>query len=510
MKLRPLAALVLSCALALGLCGCDGGDAAQTTPPPEESQLPNVTRPAETFQFALSYDASASLHPITGTSTLNLSLTGLVYEGLFALDETFTPQPVLCTGAARDETGQVWTITLRQDAVFSDGTPLTAQQVVSSLNAARTSTLYANRLAGVSGVSGSEYTVTITLSSPNGNFPALLDVPIVLETGDVPLGTGLYVWTGEGTGRSLVRNPNRAGETPPLDSIPLHNTEENDDRIAAFDTGLVTALVSDLTGAGALGYSGNYETWDYPTTTMLYLGYRHTGGPCQNKEVRRAISCALDRASITTALLSGHAAPSPLPVSPSSPLYSQELSQEQTYAPTRAAELLDEAGYPLSDGARRLNLTLVVNNDSSFKVSVADFVARQLSELGASVTVRKLSWEAYLSALEGGDFDLYLGEVRMTADFDPTPLLTGGLNYGGYDAAGEAQLLAAFRSAPAASRTQAAFNLYAALAQSAPFTPICFKNSSLLTQWGTVAGATPTQGNPFYQFSSWTIGAAAG
>lgn len=112
-----------------------------------------------------------------------------------------------------------------------------------------------------------------------------------------------------------------------------------------------------------------------------------------------------------------------------------------------------------------------------------------------------------MAALERGNFDLYLGEVRLTADFDLSPLLSSGgsLNYGGYADAETDTLLAAFRAAAESSRPAAAADLCAHLAQTVPLVPLCFKNGSVLTHWGDLSGLTPTQQNVFYGFDGWEL-----
>ena len=159
-------------------------------------------------------------------------------------------------------------------------------------------------------------------------------------------------------------------------------------------------------------------------------------------------------------------------------------------------------------GREALTLTFVVNTDNSYKVSAAEYLTELLSREGIAVELKKLPWEDYVAALEGGEFDLYLGEVKLTADFDLTALLAPGgtLNYGAF-ADGETQdLLAAYLAADAAGRSEAAQALYRQIARTAPFTPICFKSWSVLTHWGKIAGLNPTQQNVFYGFSNWKPG----
>ena len=66
-------------------------------------------------------------------------------------------------------------------------------------------------------------------------------------------------------------------------------------------------------------------------------------------------------------------------------------------------------------------------------------------------------------------------------------------------------LLAALAAGSGEARTQAASVLYAYLAQEAPIAPICFKNGSVLTQWGRLSGLSPVRGNIFNRLEGWII-----
>ena len=503
-------AVLLTAALLFSLSACT------QTESPAPTDTPEATAPVQTqsqrSQFTLAWDSSDTLDPLEAGAT-NLILSSLVCEGLFALDQSFAPEPVLCQSYSGSPDGLTWTFTIRSGITFSDGVPLTAAHVADCLNAARSSALYAARLTGITSITAEGNTLTITLSSPNGALTALLDLPVFRRNEHgVPLGTGPYCFSGSGDQFALTRNPNWwQDEELPLNEIALHDAVTADDRIAAFDTGLVTLVNTDLTGTNALGYSGNYETWDYPTTTMLFLGFQCSQGPCQTAALRQAVSRGIDRSSVTASLLSGHADPAVLPVSPQSDLYDQTLAEELTYSVSAAEQLLTDGGYVKDDSGRLLRdgapvaLTLLVNAENTFKTALADYLAQELARLGLTITVSKLPWESYLNALEAGEFDLYLGQVKLTAAFDLSPLLTGPLNYGGFQSAAVSGLLANFRAASGETRASAAYALYAQLASETPFAPLCFQHGSVLTQWGAVAGLSPTQQNPFYHLYDWTL-----
>ena len=507
---RQLLAGLLAAALVL-LAGCTQ---EEEVPQPTASAAPAPTQtPAAAVQFALPCYPKDSFHPISGANRTNRTLAGLVYEGLYELDQSFTPQGVLAVSSTTSADGLTWTFTLRQGVTFSDGSALTADDVAAALNLARQSALYAARLAGIASVTAGEGTVVIRLSAANGALPALLDVPICKGEGVRPLGTGPYAFSGEGESLSLVaRTDWWRGESLPVQTIPLRAIQETDELIYAFDTKEIALVSTDLTGANALGYSGSYETVDYDTTSLLYVGFNARTGLCRDAALRRALSYGMDRSTVASALLSSHAVASALPFHPASDLWDSELAASLAYAPQTMLELLTEAGWSRSGdtlyrGRQSLALTLVVNQDNTYKTAVADYLAASLRQSGIQITVEKLSWEAYTAALAGGDFDLYLGETRLTADFDLSALIASGgaLNYGGYANTETASLLSAFRAASGDARVTAARALAQNLAQQMPFTPLCFKCWSVLCQWGQVSGVQPTQSNVFSQFWTWTV-----
>lgn len=149
-----------------------------------------------------------------------------------------------------------------------------------------------------------------------------------------------------------------------------------------------------------------------------------------------------------------------------------------------------------------------MNTDNTFRLAVAEYLAEELTRSGITVDLQKLSWADYQKALSAGKFDLYLGATALSADFDPG-LLTkvgGSLNFGAFQSGEIGALLAAYQRASGAERESAARSLWEGLEREAPFTVLCFKNQSVLTQWGAVSGLSPTQNNPFSGIENWTLG----
>lgn len=497
--------LVFSLVGALALGGCE----APPPPPsaPEVTPIPTPAAPAKTG-FALPCYPAVGFHPITGTNRLNLTLSPLLYRGLFYLNEGFEPVGELCREYAVSEDGLVWTFRL-STAFFSDGSPLTAKEAAESLNAARKSERYRERLAGIAKVSEEEGAITVTLSKANGALPALLDVPIVKETDDPgrPLGTGSY-YLREMDDQLILQA--RAGAATPLETIALRPVAASDDLIYAFDAGEVALVDTDLTSTNALGYSGRFETTDYATTALVYVGCNTRTGACKEPMARQAVARAANREEMSRRLLAGHGVAAALPIHPAAAEYDGESAAELYYNKEEAAELLAEAGWSLSGdvlvrGRERLTLKLLVNQDNAAKMKMAEALGEELEDLGCVVDLEKLPWDDFTAALKKGDFDLYLGEVVLTADFDPEILLKGGLNYGGFADEETDRLLERYQAAAGEERKAAAKELWERFVLTVPVVPLCFKNGSLLTQWGRVSGAAPTQRDVFTGMENWRV-----
>ena len=239
MKRRILPLLLVLCLL--WLTGCSFDDTS------DEDLLQEIygyyqsgkdKTDAPLTSFALPVLQGQTLDPITSPDGVQQTIGALLYEGLYALDTGFTPQPMLAESCT--VSGTTCTITLRGGVTFSDGSTVTASDVVRSLQRAQSSERYGARLAGVSRIAaGSGGTVVLTLAYENQNIAALLDIPIVkagTETATAPIGTGPYVYTaGESGSVSLTRNSSWwKGESLPLQTIPLETYKDSDTIAYAF------------------------------------------------------------------------------------------------------------------------------------------------------------------------------------------------------------------------------------------------------------------------------------
>lgn len=502
--MKRLLILALTLALCLPLVGCVDAEDEEPEGFWEMEELAEPEEPAEEEPtvFTLPYLSSQSLNPITCSDGVQQMAASLLYEGLFTLDEGFTPQYALCSSYTHS--GLSYTFTLREGVTFTDGSALTPADVVAAYRRAQVSDRYAARFANISGIRAGRNAVILTLMKADSALPALLDIPIIKSGTDkypVPVGTGPYRFATDGKGDCLLRNESWWGDGAGLpERIALSAAKDAGAAAYLFSANRAHLLTADLLGDSPAASLGGVALTDAATTTLYYLGFNaKKGAVTADKTLRAAMGAAIDREAIVASLLASHADSARFPISPASPLYPAAL--ETAYASSGYAEALNAR---LTGEAKPVELTLLVNEESSLKTAMADYLAKALTQGYVTVTVSALPWADYVQALEGKAFDLCLAEVRLTADWNVAPLIAanGALNYGGFtDAATEAALYAFLANEN--ETTAAAF--YAKLAEEAPILPIAFKSVSFLTPVGRVDGLAPTQAQPLNNLKNWSF-----
>lgn len=471
-------------------------------PPQEEPEEEEPDYPAT---FSLPYHKNQTMDPVACGEGFQETAASLLYEPLFRLDGQFQPQPVLCESYEWNETGLVCTLTLREGVTFSNGSALTARDAVETLLRAVESERYAYRLRNIAAITANRSgQLLITLAEPDRGLPALLDIPIIARSTAnqlVPAGTGPYAFVRGDDGDFLqARDDWWQQKKLPASTIPLVHAKDQDTALYLFSGRHVELLAVDPTDDPSL-VNGQAHAFSQPTAIMQFIGFNTAEGRLfSDASLRRLFSSGIDRTTLADVQMAKLALAAQFPISPLSPMYPASLDisydEEETLAALRSAG---------QDTGEKKALTLLVSGGDSFRTSSARFIAEKLSLLDWEITVAELPWEEYLAALEAGEFDLYFGEVRLTANWDLSDLIgtEGLLNYGAY--ANETTDIVLQSFAAAEDRTEFARRFCSHFQSVTPIAPICFKNYSVLTHPGVVEGMSPAPSNIFHRFENWTV-----
>ena len=526
-KSRFLIILIL---LALFIHGCElQSEPVETpqetnNPPAPVSAAPTAPEryPSEPGQFTIRYVPDSPVNPITSLTRDNIVLSSLLYEGLFTLDGNLNAEPVLCESWSTED-GLTYELVIKQNIAMNDGSFLTADDVVYTLEKAMQTGRFVHRLGIIKSVETEEdLTVTIELKYANKHFIEILDVPIIKDGSIdefIPPGTGPFMFANSGALRLIRFYRYRDFAELPITEIVLLECDDNE-MAELFDSGALSLLWDDPSDTFNVILNRHNELRHYDTTVLQYLGFNTRSIILSDADVRRAIGSSLNRQYIAETIMPGQSLVAQLALSPAYRLYDSAWEQMVVDPLREMSALMKRAGledfdndsfleYPDGFGGFiEISIDFIVNSENSYKAQAAHRIADTLKLYGIEIIVRELPWDSYLAALESGEFDMYYGEVMLGADFDLSALLLpeSNLNYGLTGSEYFRPFVESFLAARTDYEEKAAAELLCdEINLNAPFVPVLYKKYAVYTPIGAIHGAMPSQTGVFSNFASWSI-----
>ena len=521
-RTKKFLALLLAVCLCSGLCACsdDVQEPEQDTPSKNETAEPKTTCP-----LSLPVAHSDTLDPFKAESAVNRSLITLLFDPLVTVGADFQPELILADSYSLD--GKTLSITLKK-AYFTDSSAITAADVEYSFEKAKKSDYYAARLSNISSVSGSGSTVVFSLKSADILALSCLDFPIVKD--------GTVQTKHEGTNLYDIAPPVGSGRYYLKGTLPNATLVANTKNVRGFDPYITEINLFEVTDSDGMAYGlqiGNYDCWyndlssgEYtrvnaglsvvPTNNFVYLAFNPDKTIFQQTEVRRAVSLLLDRESIVSMGFQGHAAACVLPFNPAWSSMKNIAANTTATAQTQTAlDLLEGAGYTNINGygyrasrTKSLNCTLTVCADNPFKVAAAKQIKEQLAAVNFNVRILELGYKDYTQAIANGEFEMYLGEIKIPANMDLSAFFSHG---GAANAVMEAEAedgyweinpsVDAYGKFVSGSMSLADFCLL--FDRETPFVPVCYRNAVQVYSRNFTTEISGTCYDNFYGINKW-------
>ena len=375
---------------------------------------------AKTLRFASAFDPQ-SMDPHALALLYQTRITSQIYESLVGRDRNFKLEPALAVSWQAVD-AKTWRFKLRPDVKFHDGTPLTPDDVVFSIERALAKTSQRSfQLRGVIGARKVDpLTVDIVLEAPDAVLPDKLwlvgimskawcekhgvllpqDYNAKQETFAVrnTNGTGPFMLAryAPDTRAVLVANPNWWGRDGPgignLTEAQYTVIQSDATRLAALATGEVDFVIDPpFQDVARLKQDKRLKFTETTDIGTQYLGFDQARSelqfadvkgrnPFKDVRVRRAVYQAIDVDTIIGKVLRGQATPTGSPVSRLLDGYVPELEKRLPYDPAAAQAALKEAGYP---GGFSVTLDCV---NVTYRAAVCQAIATMLAQVGIRVT----------------------------------------------------------------------------------------------------------------------------
>ncbi len=394
-----------------------------------------------------------------------------IYSGLVSFNKDLKIVPDLAEKWDVSNDGKTYTFTIRQNAKFHDGRPVTAQDVQYSLERAAdpktrstVSPLYLGDIVGfnekytgqaktISGIKVIDnYTIQIDIKQPISYFLAELAHPTAyvvdkfnVESGEQPWylkpnGTGPYKLVQWDQGQLIVleKNNDYYGDVKPsVDRVEMIlGGGSGMTRYENGDLDAVRVSIADIERVSDTSNPLNKELDVEPQLSTGFLVFNTRKAPFDDPKVRMAFAMSIDTAKIAKVVYKDMVAPATGILPDKFPGFNPNL-QGIKYDPEGAKKLLAESKY--ASGLPDIVWSTVGGGGAAGSDTQA--IAEMLKEnLGANISIEQTDWATYLSQINGTDVDFQMFDIGWSADYvDPHNfiglLFRGGSpsNWSGYD-----------------------------------------------------------------------------
>jgi ABC-type transport system substrate-binding protein len=337
--------------------------------------------------------------------------------------------PGLASEWAYDKSGTKLTLTLQPQAAFSDGSPVTADDVVFSvqqwMSGPQYGPLYSNFLKGAKAVGDDK--VVITLTAPSSAMLGMLtwsnSAIVPADFGgrsaedfyQEPIGAGPFAIASATDDQiELVRNEHYWAEGRPyLDSLTYKVVADTSQRllqVQSGDAGLADRVPTDnLSAAGP-----DSQVVSVPSSSMSLISFAQTAAPMNDPHFRKAVSLAIDRQALADSVYEGKASVALGLLPPNVPGDEGCPTCDWATADVDAAK----AELALADGADE-TVELLVDSARGIDLLAGQAIQPMLEEVGITVQIKQVDSATLLARMASGDFQMVVGNYTAQA---PTPV----------------------------------------------------------------------------------------
>lgn len=401
--IKTIAAIILSASTLLSFVSCSKKNDTKTA---GGSVVVGITQEPGIFD------------PHTAVAAGDKEILFNIFEGLYKYSSDGTLNPALATNCTISADCKEFVFDIRKDVKFHDGSDMTIDDVIYSVNRAKEND---ENLASIASVEKEgDDKVKITLSTANSeflNFCTFAIVPqSVSDLGKEPIGTGPFKFKEYLAGQTvtLVKNDNYwDGEHPYLDEVIFKICADMDSGLTELQNGSID-IFPHMTKDKAELAGDKFDIVTGSANMIQIFALNNAVAPFDNPKVREAINYSVDKQDIIKLTMDGAGTELTTGMNPViGKAYDTSLDGTYTKDVEKAKALLKEAGYE-----NGFDMTITVPSNYLVHVDTGVAIADQLKEVGINATIAQVDWSTWVS-------DVYQGRnyqstvICLTPNYSP-------------------------------------------------------------------------------------------
>jgi peptide/nickel transport system substrate-binding protein len=398
------------------------------------------------------------MNPLVGVSVPSYEAWNLQYATLTdKAASDFHPIPGLAQSWKSSPDKKTWTYTMRPNQKWSDGKPLTSEDVAYTINRARKEEWlnYTSVVGNLTATAPDPNTLVVKTSVPDPKLPTL-DMYVlpkhIWQKYDAKQVTKYDATDGVGSGPFVLdkfdkgqfarfkANPNYYGGRPAVDEVILRQFNNPDSMVAAMKRGELDAaedvpgtafhqLQKDPSIQTVQGYQGGMEE----LAINGGAGLKKPHPALLDPRVREAIAHAIDKQAIVSRVLAGLGKPADTLSTSPNPEWTPQVPAAQRYDfdLAKARRILDQAGYKdtngdgireMPGGGQPLKFRYASRTEGDTAAPTAELITGWLKQIGIATTVKNYDDSALTVLIGKGDYDMFVW--GWTPFVDPDPMLS--------------------------------------------------------------------------------------
>jgi len=393
--------------------------AATQAPPP--TTAPTAAPKPKVLKMARIYEPFSVFIPWQIDDNPALFISVNVYDSLLRM----TPdgqgvQAGLATKWEPAADGLSWTFTLRDGVKFSDGTPLKAEDVKTSLEMAAKSekSAWASNYKAVKSVDVVDATtIKVNLSEPFAPLPSVMamfcaailpsDLAKASDAKDFDAasawksrGTGAYMVNGWKKGDPIIlkRNPNYWGPKPDVDEVDIENIPDDNTRILKLQGGEVDLIdFVPLSQLASLSTQPNIKAQAFTIAQITFIILNNEKKPLDDVKVRQALNYATDKDAINKTVYFGYGKVANAPIPPG--MFQAKDLPGYPFDLDKAKQLMKESSAP-----NGFTLDMQVRSGNTEYASVATIVKDEWAKIGVNVNIQNLETSVVRENYRSGNY----------------------------------------------------------------------------------------------------------
>lgn len=481
-------------------------------------------------ELQLSMNMTKTLNPLLNSDETVNDVFTLMYENLVNIGEDGKAEPNIADSWTFDEDGKTAHITLKSSVSFSDGSILTADDVIYSLRTIDNAenSYYKSCTDHIKNWSAQgSYQIDITFyDSGAGNmvylaFPVISsafyggDYAVMSDNPTTAVTTGLYRFESFSPAKELMLTAamNDFKGQAAVNKITVTMTKDRETQLNLFTKGITDILPAEETELAGGNTAFNGKRVSYITNVYDFIGFNFNNAVFMDRNIRQAIAYSLDIQNIIDGIYLGNAERAYSPVRTSSWLYDSSVYGYDNDL-TTAKMLVEQSGWRFrtsqtvreNEDGRKLQAAILVNKENSERCQVAQNLASALNALGFEVSVTEADYQTYMDKIHNGSYDIFVGGWTVSPSNDFSNMFGTDNNVMGYSSSRMDEYISECSSAVTDEEMMTAYGkLQNYISQELPYISLVYRKSSVYMSQRIHGDLTPVRNRVFNGIENITV-----